>query len=416
MRYRETNEVEHFLDDYRVVLGFYGEDNYRKALEQVGRRLRAKGFVTPQDDIEFSLELELLNLERFHEFSKGNISAFPTVLHNAVDFILGLGQTIRVLSDAAQRRLRGRMMKGFKEGLWPLYHELRIAANISRRGYDLTFHDLECDGGYDFLAERDGRAFEVEGKAVSLFTGLPVKPQDLDRLLFEIKQDFRWQTAATIPFLRLAAFTKLPRGRAELQELVQVFSKVAAGESTTKSSHGNVEFLGVLPDMTADSLKVLTCLYAYEARKIIVCNPGDNKLILEVDSDGTSQLYFKVLRVLKDSTDKQFSRTRPAVIWTHFHSADAAIFRKLSMSEGSRACLLDGLANNTLLSQKRAHLKQLVFTGGSHLSMGTSVARSSYGVAVYDSPSSAFENQIILPDGKKAPKTAQIPSAEDGSA
>ena len=42
------------------------------------------------------------------------------------------------------------------------------------------------------------------------------------------------------------------------------------------------------------------------------------------------------------------------------------------------SCLFDGIANATLTSEKRNHLSQLVFSGGSFLHKSDSVARSSY--------------------------------------
>jgi hypothetical protein len=160
--------------DVASVVDFVGEAEYRLALDELGRSLRAKGGITPYDDLAFSLELDLFNLEILRKRCGGSFKSYPRECHNGVDFLLGLGQTIPALSESGKTRLLGRLRKGFKEGLWPLQHELRVSANLSRRGCDLYFHDLEEDGGYDFLATHRGAAFEIEAKAVSVFTGWPI--------------------------------------------------------------------------------------------------------------------------------------------------------------------------------------------------------------------------------------------------
>ena len=62
-----------------------------------------------------------------------------------------VGQTIPLLSTEAKTILLGRFRKGLQEGLWPLQHELRVAANLSARGWDIHFHDFEEAGGYELF-------------------------------------------------------------------------------------------------------------------------------------------------------------------------------------------------------------------------------------------------------------------------
>ena len=202
MRYREVNDLRDFSFDVASVVDFVGEAEYRLALDELGRSLRAKGGITPHDDLAFSLELDLFNLEILRKRYGGSFKSYPRECHNGVDFLLGLGQTIPALSESGKARLLGRLRKGFKEGLWPLQHELRVSANLSRRGYDLYFHDLEEDGGYDFLATHRGSAFEIEAKAVSVFTGWPIKPEDVDKLLVEVKMISSGTTSRALPYSR----------------------------------------------------------------------------------------------------------------------------------------------------------------------------------------------------------------------
>src|ERR1017187_4018930 len=121
MRYRDLNGLGEISRDAAVVVDFIGEEVYRRSLETIGHSLTAKGFVTPFDDAMFSLELDLLNLERLRARYSGVFKSLPEGCHRGVDFLIGLGQTIPTLSAEAKTRLLGRLRKGLKKGLWPLY-------------------------------------------------------------------------------------------------------------------------------------------------------------------------------------------------------------------------------------------------------------------------------------------------------
>ena len=53
------------------------------------------------------------------------------------------------------------------KGLLPLQHEMTTITHLLLNGFNVTCHDLENNGGFDFLASRDGVEVEVECKMVS---------------------------------------------------------------------------------------------------------------------------------------------------------------------------------------------------------------------------------------------------------
>ncbi len=174
------------------------------------------------------LELDLLNLETLRAQCAGRFTTLPARCHAGVDFLLGLGQTIPALSEKGKTILLGRIRKGLDEGLWPLRHELGVAANLSKRGWDIEFHDFEEGGGFDFFVTKDGASYEIEAKAISAFTGWPIKPDGLNKLLLEIKQHFEWSGISKIPVIGTTLSSSLLPDRTELQRLVSAFSTVAS--------------------------------------------------------------------------------------------------------------------------------------------------------------------------------------------
>lgn len=403
MRYRAVNTLGDISRDVAAVVDFIGVDAYRGSLEAIGRSLNAKGFVTPFDDAAFRLELDLLNLEVLRARSWGLVQSWPPQCHRGLNFLIGLGQTLTALSGGAKTRLLGRVTKGLKEGLWPLEQELRIAANLSKRGWSIYFHDLEEGGGYDFLAVRNGVKFEVEAKAISAFTGWPIKPENLNKLLVEIKHGFSWADETVIPVIGLKLSSALSPNRTRLQELIAGLSEVAKTRRDASVPGAQIRFMGVVPSLRSDQLARASYRHAQMAGKTVLVNPTRPKLVLELDSEKKVQLERKIIRTVNEAATDQFSRANPAVIWTHINFISEQAFTLLSSSRNGRAGLFDRIASATLISQKRVHLGQLVFSGGSFLQKSGSTACSSYASAVYDSPACSFGNSTMFPGGRKLP-------------
>jgi hypothetical protein len=411
VRYRDVSDLDDISRDASVVVDFIGQKEYRSSLEKIGHSLRLKGFVTPFDDAMFALELDLLNLETVREQSSGKFPSLPSQCHEGVDFLIGLGQTLPVLSTQAKTTLLGRFRKGLQEGLWPLQHELRVAANLSRHGWDLYFHDFEEDGGYDFFAVQNGRKFEIEAKAVSVFTGWPIKPETLNKLLVEIKEHFVGKDRNSIPIISVKLRASLSSDRMQLQELVSACSEVAQTEEDLYLSDAKLRLMGTAPNLPSDILQKAAYGHFQMTRKIVLVNPTHPRLVLELDSDRPVRLERKIIRTINQTAREQFSRLNPGLIWTHIEFISDEAFTQLSSTQNGRACLLDGIASAVLLSEKRNHLSQLLFSGGSFLKKTDTTACSSYAHALYDSPACRFGENFIFPGGRKKPSS----SGNDGS-
>jgi hypothetical protein len=136
MRYRALTQADDFSRDVATFVNFIGENEYRRLLINIGKGLNVKGYVTRLDDLRFSLELQLFNLELLRQKKSGNFAAIPAAIHEVVDFVIGLGQTIPHLSSAAQTKLRGQIIGGLKtNGLRSVQHELRVCRGGIQPGF-----------------------------------------------------------------------------------------------------------------------------------------------------------------------------------------------------------------------------------------------------------------------------------------
>jgi hypothetical protein len=399
LRYRATSDLNDFSRDVGTVVDFIGRDEYRESLKSIQRSLNSKGFVTGFDDQLFGLELDLFNLELLRQENGGMFNSLPEVCHAGMDFLIGLGQTIDHLSTSAKTRLLGRIRKGLKEGLWPLQHEFRIAAILSKLGWDIYFHDLEEDGGYDFLATKNGKTFEVEAKAISLFTAWPIKPDDVAKLVVELKQHFSWSDSNSIPLLVLNFTSKLSAERTQLRELVSVMNEVVRTRQEIFLPGVKVRCIGTVPHLPNDGAFSASGIYHVMTDKgiaTVVIGAEAPRFVLELNSKKRIQLARRMLRTIREAAKEQFSQRKPGVIWMHIGMITDELFKVLSAGGDANDCVLDRIALAALLSNKRNHLSQLVFSGGSSLKKTVSTMFSSYETAVYDSPHCRFGSTVLF--------------------
>ena len=93
------------------------------------------------------------------------------------------------LTTQGKRRLAGALQSSLEKehGLGPLTFEIKVAAHLISRGFQIEFHDLEAGGGYDFLAISGSTKIEVECKHVSADIGRQIHRRalyDLGGVLF----------------------------------------------------------------------------------------------------------------------------------------------------------------------------------------------------------------------------------------
>jgi hypothetical protein len=398
MRYRAFTLPEDFSRDVATSIDFIGESEYRALLDNIGRGMNFKGYVTRLDDLRFSLELQLFNLELLRQKHSGKFPAVPLVIHEAVDFIIGLGQTIPHLSLSAQKKLRGQVVGGLKtNGLRPVQHELRVATAVSKLGFDVTFADLEGNGGYDLLAERAEESFEVEAKAAEVFSGRPILPQKAQMFFDEVRRRFDgWSDKDSIPILDIVLKSNLATHRPEVLALIKACNAVASTK-TEQSVGGNatVRFAGTIADVPLKQLQT-AALHYDELFNVYV----PQKVLIRLRSERKDKFEKNITRTISEARKKQFSGTRPAVVWVHIDYVSPESFKALSSAKQGMSSRLDFIANNVFRSSERGHIVQLVFSGGAHLKVEGGLGRSSFGSTVYNAPSSRFGKAILIPGGK----------------
>ena len=81
--------------------------------------------------------------------------------------------------------------------------------------------------------------------------------------------------------------------------------------------------------MTTDKLMRASYVHAQMRRTIVLVKPNHPKLILELDSSKPIQIGRKIIQTINETARKQFSRSNPAVIWTHINFISDEVFLSL---------------------------------------------------------------------------------------
>ena len=102
----------------------------------------------------FELELAFATIHRRYKatgrYPRKNLSIHQ---QRFLSFVAMVVRCYERLSPRGQNRLRGMLLDSLKNdyGLSPVAYEMKIAAHLLTRQFDVTFHDLETGGGYDYL-------------------------------------------------------------------------------------------------------------------------------------------------------------------------------------------------------------------------------------------------------------------------
>jgi hypothetical protein len=132
------------------------------------------------------------------------------------------------LPAASRGRLRDEIIAGLtgEATLIPLFHRLRTAALLRRRGFLLRFDGIAEGASYDLLAERDGAAAEVVCETVSAEAGRRVNRGDWWMLVDRIHPELQTWLAAH-PGRYLLKMT-LPGGLAGPDQTAEIHRRISA--------------------------------------------------------------------------------------------------------------------------------------------------------------------------------------------
>jgi hypothetical protein len=262
-------------------------------------------------------------------------------------FVTQVAQIYEKLGECGKSRLSGAIRSGLEKefGLGPVAFEVKIAAHLASRGFDVDFHDLENGGGYDFLASSDGSKIEVECKYISADIGRKIprrKLYDLGGLLSPIM--CRAVEDKHVGILLRVDLPDRLNGMKEQQQALASQIKIALNNeiaSETEACTISIERFDNSSSLfsaergttlTDDDIRGFCKVMGFESgHTLFRWKPGKTAIVISFKSLRKDTVLAKILDRLKDDAKRQFTRQLPALMCVHM--ADLSDKQLLDIAE-----------------------------------------------------------------------------------
>lgn len=308
--------------------------------------------------------------------------------YELVAFAAGTVRCYEHLSERGRRRLRGVLLDGLKEdkGLSSIQHEITTAVHLMSRGFDVEFHDMEHDGGVDFVARKQGIEIEVECKMFSADLGRKIHRRRAATLCKALEsvltQTYGSASAGMIVMVTIPdRLTPSPEQHIGIEQTLR--AGLLSGDASTRTEHCEVHVLDFAIDnspfnRTPEQLsrdEVQRFVWDRTGRSnstlMIVFSPGRRAVVLSLGSQKSDDVLKGMRHQLREAAKGQFTKTRPAFLAVQLHDLTAAQLADLAQSDSSwrgNATGLQIMTSDFLQSPSRAHIHSVVYRSHSTLS------------------------------------------------
>lgn len=287
------------------------------------------------------------------------------------------------LSVQAKNRLRGQLVDGLKsdKGLLSLQHEVSTAVHLVQSGFDLTCHDLENGGGFDYVATREGLEIEVECKMFSGDIGRRIHKRAQAKLfrrlrarLLQVLNGLRTGLLLRVTFpVRLSSSDSQ---HAHVCAAVDTGLLSGAGFQSEECAVSTLEFdvasspFGSLPQRPLDQATarrfVTTLTGNRNPAMAAMFTEGGQVLIVLFESAKPDDVLGGMRHQLREAAAKQFSGSRPGVLVAQIHDLTNEQLQELAGSDSLdrlQAPRLQVMTSDLLQSDSRKHVHSVIYRG-----------------------------------------------------
>jgi hypothetical protein len=368
-----SESVARLLTPFVAAIGY---KQLRTRVEYLVGRMTDNPFTSSVLVPRHSLELNIFDIINFHR----TYGDFPSLQRrgqiNGIDlrcyaFIAMFARVYGCVNKRAQRILEGRVKHAMtgENDFFSLELEIESIKHMMHYGCTVYCHDLEQDGGFDFLATRDGLDFEVECKHISADKGQQIHDHDLLALTTYLREAFdfdsfrQWEEGRGI-LIHLTLSARLPRDVVKL--------KLIAGDiANTITSRGGIERnewavlcypfdiqtspyrSDDIPDLEKVRDHTEQMVDDSGGRILLSGKSGKVAIVLYISSRKPDKMGSEMYRTLKDGST-QFSGTRPAILMAGMQAFSSPAMRKVIATQYGNG--FTGITGRLFSSPERRHL------------------------------------------------------------
>jgi hypothetical protein len=277
-----------------------------------------------------------------------------------------------------------------------LQHEFRVACKLSNTGCEITFSDLEAITRYDLIAECKGLQYEVEAKALSVFSGQSISPMDADKFLVDLRRKLDIATDDTgAVVIEVALASKLKTARNELEQLVAACNEVAKTQGELDiEGYARIRFISRISESLFYGFRrIMRLPYRFGQYSYII--DDHRRAIVSLLSEERDKFKDNIIASVQQACS-QLTQTRPGIIWMHIDFISSQEFQRLNG-------FFTAIAEESFKSSRMKNVVQLVFSGGAKLTKSEIGARSGFEIMIYNSPLAENDAVMLLTGGSRTP-------------
>ena len=368
-------EVPKVLHDFVRIAGLrIWEKRLAWLEEQVGQETGMRRFWIER----CGLELGLLTVARQYAdtggIAGGELSAEE---QRFLSFAAMMVRCHERLSNPARKRLKGMLRDAARQdtGLGSIAYEMKIAAHLMSKGFEVEFRDLEGKTGCDFLVTKDDARAEIECKFMSGDIGRKIHRKRLYQLgdrVSKTMQDYVNKLRTGV-FIRLVIPDRL-HGKEEYQTmLAELLSRAIFGGRQLEDSHGNrvtvqefdIEVVTGEWETTSGFDRegfretLLRHFGVLNKCSLAYFRPKQSAIVVVVESKRNDKVLDAMQRQLLKAAKSQFSGDLPAMLCCHL--VDVTEEQLLSLgNHGGEGTGLDQMTEDLIM--RRPHLYSVSYS------------------------------------------------------
>lgn len=362
----------------RRFVSITGWKPWKRRLEWLFEQVRANPTMPFFLNERFGLELAFEQIVRHRDQTSRHL--WPPETPEQQRFYSFLAMVVRCyqrLTPVGQVRLKGMMEDALKSdyGLASLAFEMKVAAHLMTSGFDVTFHDIEGSGRFDYLVEKDDVEAEIECKLISGDIGRQIHLKKFHHLgtdILPVLTDFSDRESGGY-LIRVLIPGRLNGSKNQNSEIRHLTS-LALSKSNSCEHLGGLEitissfpiekspFGQLSPENISEDIvqKFLSSEFKLENKNVLFqLRPNKTAILFVVESAKKDAVLKGIHRQLKDAARYQFSGYRPGVLCCEF--ADMTEDKLLELgNDKNKPTGLDFMVSDLL--KRRPQIHTLVFT------------------------------------------------------
>lgn len=374
MRLSTRMDLHLIPEIFRLFFAVTGEEPWLARRRELDHRRKTEPGVAAILNTVYSRELAISSLimNRYRDFGYPSAYDRPDILAS-YSFVATFVRLFQKIPGPSSGRLVARLVGDLQhKDLGALTLELETIAHLSHLGFDLEFHDLTgaAGGSFDFLATKDGLEIEIDCKSISADTGNPITAFGAAAITsFSDHAIKSYREAGQTIVLTIVTKNRISKRDNNSKEISKIIASSLIRRESILSDFSSVNYASYPSSDIFNFEKYSTVQYplvvgGFEDYDHIIASSdeGAGGVVLLLKSTAKSNRVKKITDTLKESIEKQFTRSRPAVLFVRLADMTGDIFIRYI---GQRTFMNDVCDNLFASAGKRSHIAGVVFVPGS---------------------------------------------------